>query len=428
MEAGSPPADVSVEVPGDKSVTHRAILLGLLARGTTHILRPLRSEDTGRSLAVAQAFGAQVQESTAVLSIQSGGIGALTEPANVVDCGNSGTTMRLALGIAALVPGLTVLSGDASLRRRPMARVTAPLGELGVEAWTRAGGSAPVAVRGGRVRGGRVVLPVASAQVKSALLLAGLGADGPVTVEEPARTRDHTERMLAAQGIVVECDARVATVHPGLPRPVTWTVPADPSSAAFWWAWAALTGGRIVTDGILLNPARTGFLRLLRRMGAEVEESVQAETVEPVGRVRVTGPARLAGTSVDASEVPTLVDELPLAVVLMSRASGRSKVSGAAELRVKESDRIKAMGDALRALGAAVRDCPDGWVVDGQDGLSGGRVDACGDHRIAMALAVAASAARGPVILAGADTAGISYPAFFEAFAAAGAVRITEAS
>jgi 3-phosphoshikimate 1-carboxyvinyltransferase len=425
IEAGSAPAAVTVEVPGDKSVTHRAVLLGLLAQGTTHIRRPLRAEDTRRSLAVARAFGARVEESAAEWVIESQGLGALREPGAVIDCGNSGTTMRLAIGMAALVPGLTVLTGDASLCRRPMRRVTDPLGQLGIDAWTRADGGAPVAVRGGSVHGGRVVLPVASAQVKSALLLAALGADGPVTVEEPMATRDHTERMLAAQGITVDRGPRGTTIFPGTPSPLTWTVPGDPSSAAFWWAWAALTGSRVVTEDVLLNPARTGFLRVLRRMGAQVEESVRTNDVEPLGRVAVTGPDRLSGTTVVAAEVPGLVDELPLVAVLMCRAAGRSEVSGAGELRVKESDRIKAMGDGLRAMGADISDRVDGWVVERGGELSGARVDAAGDHRVAMALSVAAAAARGPVLLTGADTVAISYPGFFDAFEAAGAVRVS---
>jgi 3-phosphoshikimate 1-carboxyvinyltransferase len=423
LRAGDPPEGVTVAVPGDKSVTHRALLLGLLARGTTQVSAPLLALDTLRSLEVTRAFGARVTERPGELIIESPGLGSLREPDQVIDCGNSGTTMRLAAGIAATVPGLTVLTGDASLRRRPMARVTGPLQVLGVTSWTRADGCAPIAVRGGAIRGGRVNLPVASAQVKSALLLAGLAADGPVTVVEPVSTRDHTERMLRAQGIDVVVAGGAATVHPGTPAPIAVKVPGDPSSAAFWWAWAAVRGGLVVTDGVLLNPGRTGFLQVLRRMGAVVTEEVTEETVEPVGRVTVSGPQRLGPVTIDGSEVPSLVDELPLVAVLATQAEGHSLVTGAGELRVKESDRIQAMGDALRAMGAEVSDRCDGWAIEGGGPLGAATVDALGDHRVAMALLVAATRATGPVTLLGADAVSVSYPGFVEKFVAAGALR-----
>lgn len=411
-------------VPGDKSVTHRAVLLGLLAAGPTEIKDPLLAGDTRRSLDVARAFGARVTEGPGAILVESPGLGRLVEPTDVIDCGNSGTTMRLSAGIAATVPGLTVLTGDASLRERPMARVTGPLAALSVQTSTRAGGRAPLVVRGGGVKAARVELSVASAQVKSAVLLAGLAADGPVAVVEPLATRDHTERMLTAQGIRVATDHRTVTVSPGTPRPLALKVPGDPSSAAFWWAWAALRGGQVTTDNILLNPSRTGFLRVLRRMGARIEAEVTDERFEAVGRVRVWGPERLAPVAVAADEVPALVDELPLVAVLAASASGRSVVTGAHELRVKESDRIQAMGDGLRTLGANVVDRPDGWAVDGVERLGAGLVDARGDHRVAMALLVAATAARGVVELFGIDAIGISYPGFLSDFTNKDALQI----
>jgi len=425
VEALSPPATVAIRVPGDKSLTHRGVLLGLLAAGTTRVEEPLEAWDTERSIALAEAFGARVTREPGVWLVESPGMGRLDEPEQVVDCGNSGTTMRLGAGIAATVDGLTVLTGDASLRRRPMGRVLDPLAAMGVVGGGRRQGRPPIWIRGGRVAAGHHRLAVASAQVKSALLLAGLAADGPVEVEEPVTSRDHTERLLAAMGIRIARDERRVRVEPGVPRPLHLRVPGDPSAAAFWWTWAALTGCRVVTDHVLLNPTRIGFLAVLERMGVKVERAVTAEIPEPVGRVAVQGGGSLTAVTVEAAEVPALIDELPLVALLATQAHGRSVVWGAAELRVKESNRIQAMGEGLRRLGGHLEDRPDGWVVDGPTPLYGAAVDSWDDHRIAMALMVAAAVTRGPVTVAGATQAAVSYPGFADALAASGLAKVT---
>jgi 3-phosphoshikimate 1-carboxyvinyltransferase len=426
VEAVRPPTAVEVRVPGDKSLTHRGVLLGLLAAGTTRVEEPLQAWDTERSVALAEAFGARVTREDGAWVVESPGLGRLQEPDQVVDCGNSGTTMRLGAGIAATVDGLTILTGDASLRRRPMDRVLDPLSAMGVAGGARSNGRPPLWIRGGRPASARHRLAVASAQVKSALLLAGLAADGPVEVEEPAPSRDHTERLLAAMGIQMARDGVRVRVEPGVPRPIRIRIPGDPSAAAFWWAWAALAACRVVTDQVLLNPTRTGFLRVLERMGVAVRQVVTTEVPEPVGRVEVEGQGTLTAVTVDPSEVPALIDELPLVALLATQARGRSVVVGAAELRVKESDRIRAMGDGLRRLGGRVEDQPDGWVVEGPTALHGTDVDSFGDHRIAMAFMVAAAATRGPVTVAGADQVAVSYPGFAEALAASGLARVSD--
>lgn len=412
-----------MSVPADKSLTHRGILLGLLAAGETRVERPLLAEDTRRSIALAQAFGARVTVADARLVIDSPGQAGLREPPDVFDCGNSGTTMRIGAGIAASVPGMTVLTGDASLRGRPMARVLDPLARLGATTLCRQDGRPPLAIRGRRLTGGRIELTVASAQVKSALLLAGLAADGPVTVVEPLLTRDHTERLLRAMGARVSTGDGSVGVEPGRLAPLTLTVPGDPSSAAFWWTWAVLAGRRVTTPGVLLNPTRIGFLDVLRRMGALVTVAEVREDLEPVGAVTVERGGDLAPIRIGPAEVPALIDELPLVALLATQADGTSEVSGAAELRVKESDRIAAVGEGLRALGAQVEDRPDGWLVKGPTPLRGAAVDSRGDHRVAMALMVAAAGASGPVTLRGAACAAVSYPGFLEALAEVGGVR-----
>ncbi len=420
------PIDARMRVPGDKSITHRAILFSALGGAESEVRDWLVAADTEASLRVAEAWGVQVVErSTRRLVLKGpGGREAWHEPDQPIDCANAGTTMRLAMGLAAGAPTglLTVLFGDASLSRRPMARVADPLTQLGAELWTRRGGLAPVAVRGRHLTGGTVALAVASAQVKSALLLAGLNAKGRVTVEEPIPTRDHTERMLTAMGarLTSEMAGRVRRItiepHPEALRTVDVQVPGDPSSAAFWATLAALwPGGKVVLEGVSLNPERLGFYHLLASMGAKVGYHERGSDPEPWGDITVQGGA-LTAVSVEADQVPAMIDELPLVALLSTQAEGESVVRGAAELRVKESDRIRATVQGLSRMGAAILETGDGFRIHGPRPLSGAVVDAQRDHRIAMMLAIASTVAQGATELLGEGSVAISYPEFFDTF------------
>jgi 3-phosphoshikimate 1-carboxyvinyltransferase len=343
-----------------------------------------------------------------------------------VDCGNSGTTARLLLGaLATRAEGEIVLDGDGSLRRRPMDRVARPLAAMGAEIVARGEpGRLPLAVRGRPLTGATHRLEVASAQVKSAILLAGLAAEGPTVVEEPLRSRDHTERMLGAMGARLTL-GREIRLDPGPLRALDVEVPGDLSSASFFLGLAAAGGGEATVEGVGLNPGRTGFLSLLARFGAEVVAEPEGGSVEPVGTVTVRADA-LRGIEVRAEDVPGAIDELPLLAVLAARAEGETRVTGARELRVKESDRIAAIVTGLSAMGAEIEALPDGFVVRGPARLAGARLDAAGDHRIGMALAVAASVAEGESLLEGAEWVDVSYPGFFEALA--GCASSTSAS
>jgi 3-phosphoshikimate 1-carboxyvinyltransferase len=358
-------------------------------------------------------------------AVRVGG-GAAWRAAGPVDGRNSGTTVRLLLGVLApRAEGTVTLTGDASLLRRPMARVVEPLRAMGARVDERGEpGRLPLAVSGRPLEGRAHRLEPASAQVKSALLIAGLAADGVTAIEEPVPTRDHTERMLSAMG------ARLGHTHDGAPRVVLRSgpidaldvdVPGDLSSAAPFLALAAARGGsEVVIDDVGLNPTRTGFLTILRRMGATVEAGLEAAEPEPRGTLLVAGGS-LAAIEVGPAEVPAAIDELPLLAVLATQAHGRTRVRGAAELRVKESDRIESVAAGLRAMGGCIETAADGFEVEGPTRLTGAALDAAGDHRIAMAFAVAALLASGPSELAGAEWVGISYPGFFDDLAAAAA-------
>jgi 3-phosphoshikimate 1-carboxyvinyltransferase len=335
-------------------------------------------------------------------------------PPGDLDAGNSGTTLRLLAGALAGRPFRTVLTGDASLRRRPVERVAAPLRAMGATAIST-DGRPPLTLEGGSLRGLTWDLPVASAQVKTAVLLAGLQAEGTTTVREPAPSRDHTERMLPLFGVPVQRDGLAATVRGGERlRGTELTVPGDVSSAAFLVVAAlVLPDSEIQIDGVLLSPTRAAFVDVLRDMGGRVETRLDSSTPEPVGSILASTSA-LHGTSVDPGLVPSLIDEVPALAVAASFAQGTFALSGAKELRVKESDRVAAMAEGLGRLGGRVRELPDGFVIEGGRRLRGARVLSHGDHRIAMALAVAALAADGPSEIEGADCATVSFPEFYE--------------
>jgi 3-phosphoshikimate 1-carboxyvinyltransferase len=412
-----------VRVPGDKSISHRALLFGAIAEGETRIEGLLPAEDPLSTAACLRAMGVAVSPIEADVPILVHGVGldGLAEPEDVLDCGNSGTTMRLLLGLLAGRRGRHfVLSGDASLRGRPMRRVVGPLGEMGAQIHGRDGGNrAPLAVLGRRLRGGTIQTPVASAQVKSALLLAALTAEGPTTVIEPAHSRDHSERMLRAFGADLTVSGAAGTevtVRPGAllrGRPVV--VPGDISSAAFWLVAGALTpGADLRVENVGLNPSRTGILEVLEQMGADLE-LVNAREVagEPVGDLRVRhGPLR--PFTVEGPQVPRLVDEIPVLAVAACAAAGVSRIRGAEELRVKETDRLMVMARQLNAMGARVTEHPDGLTIEGGSALHGAEVDSETDHRVAMSLAVASLVARGETRLQGAAAAAVSYPSFWQ--------------
>lgn len=425
------PTDIlkgTVRVPGDKSITHRAILFGLLATGTTVIEDWLDAEDCRSSLNVARALGAQVTEEPRKIIIQGTG-GHLQEPTDVLDCGNSGTTTRMFLGALAARVSFACVTGDSSLRRRPMRRVFEPLRAMGAKIDARAGNYAPFSVTGQALRGITYTLPVASAQVKSALLVAGLLADsGTTTVVENLPSRDHTENMLQAFGVTLHREFQdgnlVTSVESGQQLQGTGVlVPGDISSAAFMFAAAAiLSGSEVTVETVGLNPTRTGVLHVLRRMGADV--TVKNERMvagEPIGDVTVVGRP-LVGTVVEANEIPALIDELPVISVLAARAQGTTVIRGAAELRVKETDRITAMVAGLRNIGVNVEELEDGLVVHGDTTLRGGVVDSFGDHRIAMSFAIAGLASESGVEVLDWDCVNISYPSFLSNLASIGGV------
>lgn len=416
--------DVEIEVPGDKSLTHRGILMSALALGDMELTGWLDAGDTRSSMGLVQALGVEIREQTPERLVLRR-TDALHEPQGIIDCGNSGTTMRLGAGVLAGIPGLSVLTGDASLRRRPMARVAEPLRDgLGVQIWTKSDGRAPMAVRGGPHPGGRVDLQVASAQVKSALLLAGVSAADAVSVVEPRTTRDHTERLLAAMGGSVEVQGRIVTVQPSQLRGLSFHVPGDPSSAAFWFALAALgTGRRVTVRSLLFNPTRVGLLRVMEAMGCRVEWSEAGRVPEPYGSVAVSGRPERA-VAIGAEEVPSMIDELPLAALLATQAPGQSVISGAEELRVKECDRIQVTAKILRAMGAAIEERPDGWIIEGPTMLRGADVDAAGDHRMAMLAAIASTIAEGPTRIRGEESVAISYPSFFAGYQRVSRIRL----
>jgi len=407
-----------VRVPGDKSISHRAVLLGALGEGETHVRGFGRSADTEAGVRAMRALGVDIRDLADDELIVTGvGLRGLRAVESPVDCANAGTLIRLLTGILAGQDGRFELTGDESLRGRPMERIAAPLRLMGASVETEEG-HAPVVVEGsGSLRGIEYELPVASAQVKSAVLLAGLNATGPTTVFEPAPTRDHTELMLEAAGVRVRRRRNAVTVEPPAAlRLGEVDVPGDFSSAAPLLAAAALVPGSDVTvHGIGLNPRRTGLLDVLERMGARVSVFNRRRSAgEAIGDVQVQY-AQLVATRVDAPEVPLLVDELPLVALLGSQAHGETVVRGAAELRVKESDRIEAVTDGLRASGAHIRSREDGWTVTGvPTRFRGGRVEARGDHRIAMLGAVAGLASVEGVEVEGAETVAVSFPGFYD--------------
>lgn len=405
----------TVTVPGDKSITHRALILGALAEGHTRITGYSRGEDCLNTLGVVQALGVDVQEIPEGLDVTGKGIWGLTEPTNVLDCGNSGTGLRLLAGVLAGQQFFSVLTGDASLRSRPMGRVVTPLRQMGANiSGRRAGDLAPLAIQGGALQSVIYESPVASAQIKSCVLLAGLFSKGTTTVKEPMKSRDHSERLFTYLGIPLQvdgCSVQITGQQSFVGKPIA--VPGDISAAAFFLvAGSIVPGSEVLLTGIGVNPERTGILDVLSMMGADIAIlNNREESGEPVGDLRVRA-TQLRGTTIGPELIPKTIDELPILCVAAAVAEGETRITGAQELRVKETDRIHAMAVELARLGVVVEEQPDGLIIQGGSPLRGAVCKSYGDHRVVMSLAIAGLVAKGSVVIEDVDCVETSFPGF----------------
>lgn len=411
------PLTGEVRVPGDKSIGHRALMLGALARGGLRVRNLPPGLDVRSTRTCLESMGARVTYSRDEIHIEGNAPDSpLRTPYRALDCGNSGTTMRLLAGILAGRDFESTLTGDPSLSSRPMSRVAGPLREMGADIILSAGDKAPIRIRGRRpLKALRHTLQVPSAQVKSALLLAALCADGDSVVEDPFLSRDHTERMLAWMKARIRVERETIRLSPGgLEGGGTLTVPADPSSAAFFLAAAVMVeGSELALPGVCVNKTRMGFVSVLREMGADIrEEDAREEGGEPVADLRASFAA-LRAVRVAAQRIPSLIDEVPLLAVAASQAEGETRLEGLSELRHKESDRLSTTLAALQTMGVKARTEGEDLLIEGPCRLRGARIDTHADHRIAMAFAVAALAASGETTLSDAECAAISYPGFF---------------
>jgi len=407
--------DAQLSIPGDKSLSHRALLFGALAEGVTQITGLLESADVLSTWACLTALGVKIERKAEQIWVHGVGLHGFQAPQAPLDCGNSGTTLRLLMGILAGQDFASSLIGDASLSRRPMKRVAEPLRQMGAQIELSEGNYPPIQIQPARLNGLDFALPVASAQLKSALLLAGLYAQGPVTLRGEIGSRDHTERLLPHFGVQLNKNDGILQIEPGQFLTAAQVhVPGDPSTAAFWLAAAAMIpGGRVEIDRVSLNPTRLGFLNVLKRMGAVVVEEMTLGNPEPLGIVRLQ-QVPLQATRVYAHEIPDLVDEVPLIAILATQANGVTEVRGAGELRVKESDRLEALALNLRAMGAQVRLFEDGFAIEGPQALCGAEIEPFHDHRIAMAFAIAGLVATGETHILNPECVAISYPEFFD--------------
>ena len=421
--------EFEVSPPGDKSIAHRSLILNAAAFGPATITNFPRGKDTLATLACIRALGVRVTDNrepgghTSTLTFEANGAASLVEPERILDARNSGTTMRFLLGLLAGASVTAVITGDRSLRRRPMGRIAEPLREMGAEIWGRQGGAlAPLTVRGGALRGIEYRMPVASAQMKSALLLAGLSAQGPTILEEPAPSRDHTERMLRAMGVSVLSEGEHVWLVPGNPpTAIDVTVPADISGAAPWLvAGAAHPNARVTIRGVGVNPTRTGILDVLRQMGAQLHiGEIHEGPGEPIADITVES-SDLKAVEIGGPIIPRLIDELPLLALAATQADGTTVIRDAQELRVKESDRIATTVRQLTSMGARLEERPDGMLVYGRQQLEGATVQSSGDHRLAMTLGVAGVLAHGTTNIEGAEAVDVSYPGFWRALEQAG--------
>lgn len=400
------PASVAgqLTLPGDKSISHRALMLAATATGRSWITNLATGSDVKSTVRCLTDLGVSIRDGV----VDSPGLSGWRQPRGPLDCGNSGTTMRLLSGLLCRCRWESTLDGDASLRTRPMDRLAGPLGQLGASIESE-NGFPPVTISKGNLRGATVSTGIASAQVKSALILAALGADGATRITEPARTRDHTERLLLALGAPIKFSDGAISIEPFDVHPFDLDVAGDVSSAAFLIS-AALLGGCVRLENVLLNPNRISFLNVFEQMGAAIKvEETHKQMGEPVGRIEAE---RSVLRGIEVTETAPLIDELMLIAVLATQAEGRTVVSGAGELRVKETDRLSAICDGLKTMGANISEEPDGFVIEGPTPLAGAHVDGRGDHRVVMSLAVAGLAAKGTTTIAGAEAAAVSWPEF----------------
>ncbi|NWF76414.1 MAG: 3-phosphoshikimate 1-carboxyvinyltransferase [Nitrospirae bacterium] len=410
--------------PPDKSISHRAIIFSSLARGKSIIKNILRAHDPESTMNAVRALGVEITEinlqnhSSFFLAINGRGLYGLKEPLDVIDCGNSGTTIRMISGILSGNPFFSVLSGDESLRKRPMGRIIIPLKKMGANITARDDNRfPPIAIKGGKLNPIIYHTPVASAQIKSALLLAGLYTDGETKIIEPARSRDHTERMLPAFGAQIKIDGLSVCIKGGTElKSLEMEVPGDFSSAAFFIVGALLIKDSDITiQNVGINPTRTGLLNVLKDMGADIKvQNVRDLCGEPVADIQCKGGVELKAIEIKGEQIPSLIDEFPIICVAAAKASGTTTIRGAEELRVKESDRIKSMTTELRKMGVDIEEFKDGLSINGKEVLKGNSLESYGDHRIAMALSIAALVADGTTTINGVSSINISFPGFFE--------------
>ena len=402
----------------DKSISHRAIIFSSLAKGKSIIKNFLRAEDPLSTMNAFRALGVEITDKNEDIIITGNGIYGLKEPPNVIDCGNSGTTMRMLSGVLAGNPFFSVLTGDESLRTRPMGRVINPLRQMGAEIIARGENRyPPIAIKGKKLQSIKYAMPVASAQVKSAILLAGLYTDGETEVIEPAKSRDHTERILPAFGADIEVEGLRVRIKGGTElKGADVHVPGDFSSAAFFIVAALLIRDSDMTiEGVGINPTRTGLISALKGMGAGIEIfNIRNVSGEPIADIHCKGDAELKAIHITKENIPGLIDEFPILCVAATQASGTTIIRGAEELRVKESDRIKSMATELEKMGAEIEEFEDGLSITGKKELKGAIIESYRDHRIAMALSIAALIADGSTTINGVSSVNISFPGFFE--------------
>jgi 3-phosphoshikimate 1-carboxyvinyltransferase len=402
-------------IPGDKSVSHRSLIFGALSTGETEITHLLNSGDVNSTARCLKQLGVEITRDGDKVRVKGKGGYCFSQPNGVLDCGNSGTTIRLLMGVLAGQKIKATLSGDASLNGRPMKRVAEPLSQMGGEFELTNGNFAPLTVIGKPLHGIHYPLKVASAQIKTAIILAAINAEGFTEITGEIHSRDHTERMLKHFGVDITSNSEKVSIQGGQKlRANSIRVPGDPSTASFWLGAACLIPhSRVEMENISLNPSRTGFAEALKRMGGKIETELAIRDPEPMGWFRASH-GELKGIHIIPDDVPSLIDELPLLAVLATQAHGRTLVEGAEELRVKESDRIEATAAGLRAMGAEIEVRKDGFVIEGPQKLKGAVIESFHDHRIAMAFSIAALVAMGETTIKDAECVGISYPDFYQ--------------
>ena len=403
-----------ITVPGDKSISHRAIMLSSISKGTSKITGFLKGEDCLSTIDCFRKLGIKIEDKGKEIIVYGKGLQGLKEPEDILDAGNSGTTMRLISGVLSGQEFLTVITGDSSLRKRPMARIAEPLRQMGASIEGRDKGNlAPLVIRGGNLKSIDYKSPVSSAQVKSAILLAGLYSKGNTIVREEVISRDHTENMLKYLGANIKTENGVVTVGKSELYGQDINVPGDISSAAFFIAAAsAMPGSNLIVEKVGLNHTRTGIIDVLRNMGADIEvDNVFASGGEEIGDIIVKG-TKLKGTCLTGDMIPRLIDEIPVIAIIAAVAEGKTTITGAEELKVKESNRITAMVTEMKKLGIKVTELPDGMEIEGPNVIGGGTVDSYGDHRIAMAMAVAGLFAEAPVKILNSQCIAVSFPDF----------------